>query len=132
MGIMAACTGKFMPLFRRVWDPVGRMFAMAGSPKERCNDMPAVALARMAAHTQKPDRSVKPARIFGCMRIVAHAAFVRNIRRVIVFFIAPLLFLRHMTFVAQFWYRVFKGIFWLPLGVVTCEATPDETRPVNK
>jgi len=64
MRIMAAYTGEFMPLFRRVWDPVGWMPAMPGSPEIRCNDMPAVTLIRVAAYTQKPDRFVKPARIF--------------------------------------------------------------------
>jgi hypothetical protein len=37
---------------------------MPGSKKIKCNDMPAVGLDRMAAYTKKPDRSVKPARVF--------------------------------------------------------------------
>ena len=64
MGIMAACTGKFMSLSGRVWDPVGWMPAMPGSPEIRCNDMPAVTLVRMTADTEQPDGFVKPTGVF--------------------------------------------------------------------
>ena len=40
------------------------MPAMSGSPEIRGNDMAAVTLIRMTAHTEKPDGLVKPARVF--------------------------------------------------------------------
>jgi hypothetical protein len=64
MGIMAAYTGKLMPLIRRVGDPMGGVLAMPGSPKIRGNHMPAVTLIGMTAHTQKPDGFVKPVGVF--------------------------------------------------------------------
>ena len=64
MRIVAAYTGKFVPLSRRVWNPVGWMSAMPGSPEIRGNDMAAVTLIRMTAYTQKPDRFVKPVCVF--------------------------------------------------------------------
>ena len=131
MGIMTAYTGKFMPLIRRVGDPVGGMFAMPGSPKIRGNHMPAVTMIGMTAHTQKPDGFVKPARVFCCMGVVTYAAFVSNIRRMIALFAAPFLLLLSMTFVAQLWNRVSEGILWLCLGIVTGKTTPDKIGPMD-
>ena len=64
MRIVAAYTGKFVPLSRRVWNPVSWMFATSGSPEIRGNDMAAVTLIRMTAYTQKPDGFVKPTGVF--------------------------------------------------------------------